>query len=101
MKIKFNGKDIDVKYTFNSFRYMEDFDMKNLEELDRKPFKIISITSDLLYGAVNYSPNNKYSKEEVLKHIEYVMDNEDITDLLTILMDLLEKSSFFKNLQKK
>jgi len=102
MVITFKGKEVELKYTFNSFRYMEEFDINDLGELDRKPFKLIGVVEHLLTGALNYSPNSIYKQVDILAYIEEEMEKEDgdIAGLLTGLVELLEKSNFFKNLQK-
>ena len=41
MVITVGGKDYEVKYTFNSFQYMEDFDIEAFEQAEKKPFKLI------------------------------------------------------------
>jgi len=100
MVITFKGKEVELKYTFNSFRYMEEFDINDLSILDRKPFKLIGVLEELLMGALNNSPNTVYNKEDILVYIEEEMENGGISELLTGLVDQLEKSNFFKNLQK-
>lgn len=101
MLIKFREKEYDLKFSFYSFNFMEDFDMGELENLDRKPFKMIGITKTLLMGAFNNNPHINVTYTEVDEFLEeYIVDN-NIADLLEELINLLQDSSFFKSLQKK
>lgn len=101
MEIEFGKKKVELKFTFNSFKYMENFDLRELAEIEMKPFKIISIAEQLLLGASNNNKSVKVSPLEVEKYIEKALDDETITDLVTFLIDELQESSFFKLLQKK
>ena len=101
MKIMIGKKEHELKYTFNSFKYMENFDLEDINDLQRKPFKMISITEQLLIGALNHDPKKVVMVSDISEYLESVMEEGSITDLLEELMDLLQNSSFFKNLQKK
>ena len=101
MLVKFKDKEYDLKFSFNSFNFMENFDMGELQNLDTKPFKMIGITKILLMGAFNNNPHINVTYDEVDEFLEeYIIDN-NIADLLEELIGLLEDSSFFKSLQKK
>ena len=100
MLIAINGVEKELRFTFNSFRYMEDFDLGEITDLEKKPFKILTITEQLLMGALNCDPRDKFSPMDVVEYLEHVLEEESITETLEQLMELLEKSSFFKNLQK-
>lgn len=100
MVIEIGGKEVELKYTYNSFRYMEELDIRELMNLDRKPFKLIRISENLLLGAVNNNPKQVIKYEDVSKYIQNEFENGNINDLLESLMVLLEESSFFQNLQK-
>ena len=102
MNIVFDGKERELKYTFNSFEFMEEFDLGILEEAEAKPFKILPLIRMLLLGALNHnSTEYKTNDNEVVSFLEeYIIEN-DISELLTELMDLLGESNFFKSLQKK
>lgn len=100
MIITINGKEQELKFTFNSFKHMEDFELGDIAELERKPFKILTITEQLLMGALNCDPKVKFGADDIATYLEGVMEEGSITDVLEELMELLEKSSFFKNLQK-
>lgn len=89
-----------IKYTFNSFKFMENLDFSELANLERTPFKIIGILEILLMGGLNHDRKVKYTIDIVAEIVEDTMDNGDISELLGDLMVELEKSSFFKNLQK-
>jgi len=100
MNIKIKEKDIELKFTFNSFRYMEEFDIGALEEIENKPFKMAGIAKDLLYGAVNNSPLCRFTELEVSEFLEDYIKTESLIELTETLMEELQKSDFFKSLQK-
>lgn len=100
MVITIGGKEVELKYTYHSFRYMEELDIEELMSLDKKPFKLIRISENLLLGAVNNDPKQVIKYEDVSKYIQNEFENGNINDLLESLMVLLEESSFFQNLQK-
>lgn len=100
MLVKIKNKEVELKYSFNSFRFMEDFDISKFDELESKPFKIIPLATMMLMGALNHNPKTIYSLRDVTEFLEeYVIENS-ISDLLEELMKLLEDSNFFKSLQK-
>lgn len=103
MTVNIKGIEKELLFTFNSFRYMGDFDIAKLQEIENKPFLIIQIAEELLVGAVNSDPRVKFSKAEVTDFLEAFMESEDgdIVELLEELVKALEDSSFFKKLQKK
>jgi len=101
MKIEVNKKKYDLKFTFNSFKYLEDLDMGKMAEVENKPFKIIGFVKELLYGALNHSRKKEYCEsiaEEVLE--QYLEEGGSLPELLEGLMKELENSAFFKQLQK-
>lgn len=98
--IKIGKKEVDLQYTFNSFKYMQEFDINALVEAETKPFKILGILEIMLMGALNSNPKIKISEIEVQNYIENSTEDGAISDLLEILMDKLQKSTFFKMLQK-
>ena len=98
--IKIGKHEIEPKYTFNSFKYMEEFNAKDFEELESKPFKIIGVLRMLLMGAVNHNPKVKIREDEVDVFLESFMADGDVPALMGELMELLQESSFFKSLQK-
>lgn len=97
-----NGKSVELKFTFNSFKYMADFDLAELdpEVLQGKPFKLAEITEQLMYGAVNSKPSTYISPDEVNEFLEGYVAENSLAELLDDLMGKLEKSNFFKSLQK-
>lgn len=100
MELKIRGQEVEVKFTFNSFKYMEDFDLSVMEEIETKPFKLIPVVETLLVGALNNNPKVKYTPAIISEFLEeYVVENS-IGDLLEELMVLLQESNFFKSLQK-
>lgn len=100
MKLEHKGKEYELKYTYNSFRYMQDLDLGELETIESKPFRIIGFTEELLFGAINSTPNKKVSIVEVSNIVEAKMEEGKLMELMERLIKLLEESSFFKNLQK-
>jgi len=102
MVVTVNGIEKELKFTFNSFRYMGDFDVNSLQDLEAKPFMIIGVAEELLIGALNSDPRSAVSKSDVAKFLEEFIESEDgdIVELFEELVKALEDSSFFKKLQK-
>jgi len=102
MEFKVKGKIVDLEFTFNSFRYMEDVDMSVTAEFDKKPFKLIRFTEDLLFGALNCDPNKKVTKEVASKALDdYIKNGGSFLELYNGLVKLLEEADFFKGLQEE
>lgn len=101
MIIKLRNTDVDLKFTFNSFKYLQEFDVSELAMLDVKPFKMLSIASELLLGAVNSNPKVVFTESDVNEYLEESMKNLGLIELTESLIHLLEESDFFKELQKK
>ena len=80
---------------------MESLNFEELDNLEKTPFKIIGIVEQLLMGGLNHNPRKIYTDEMVYEIVEQEMENGNIVDMLGDLMGELEKSSFFKNLQKE
>lgn len=104
MVFKIKNKEVELKFTYNSFRYMQDFDLSMASDLETKPFKVFPLVETLLFGAVNSNPKVRFSLEDVQTSLEDVLTSEDnevsLNELVETLMKLLETSSFFKSLQK-
>lgn len=100
MNIKIKGKEVELKYGFNSFNYMRELDMSIMQELDRKPFMVLDMVETLLMGAVNHNPKVKYNIYDVQDAIEDFMEEGSLPELLEYLMTILQDSNFFKSLQK-
>lgn len=101
MILKIGDKEYTPEFTFNSFKYLEDFDVSALEQLEKKPFALISVTRDLLYGAVNYNPKDFVSLEQIDEFLETYCMEESLVELMENLVEVLQESNFFKSLQKK
>jgi hypothetical protein len=105
MKISIKNKEVELKFTFNSFKYMQDFDITMTQDLETKPFRVLPLLETLLLGAVNSNPKVRFTVEDVQKFLEEYIENSDeensLSGLIENLMELLEASSFFKSLQKK
>lgn len=79
---------------------MEELDFGDLENLDRTPFKLIGIVQMLLMGGINHRPKVQYTYSQIDEILEDTLENGDVVELLEYLIGELEKSSFFKNLQR-
>lgn len=101
MTINYKEEDIELKFSFNSFKYMRDFDMSAIQNIEAKPFEIIPLMESLLLGAMNCNPKKKFSILDVEAFLEDYIEEESITELLNELMELLQESSFFKSLQRE
>lgn len=101
MIITVKEKEYKIEFTFNSFKHLEDFDINDLNNVENNPFKMPLVTRKLLFGALNHDPKVYFTDEEVDKILEDYMEDENIGDLLTELVEVLQNSSFFKSLQKK
>jgi len=103
MNITIGKKKYTLAFTFNSFRYMEDFDLNKINDVQSKPFMIVSILSDLFYGAINYDRKSFHDREEADELLETYLSQEGVSpvDLVESLINMLTESSFFKNLQEK
>ena len=100
MTFKIKGKEVEIKYTFNSFKYMQDFDLTVLEVLDAKPFMAIPVIEKLLLGGLNWSPKKNYGLIEIDKALEEFCEEGDLSELMAGLMEELQTSPFFKALQR-
>lgn len=101
MKVILNEKEFELKYTFNSFMYMEDLDLSELNDIANKPFKILSILKQLVSGGLNFDKKKTYSDEDVDTFLVELVKEADLGKVLEDLLGELEESDFFKNLRKK
>lgn len=101
MKIIYNGEDKVLKYTFHSFKFMEDLNLGEMDTLDQTPFRLIGIVQTLLLGALNHNPKEIYNEIQVDEILEDIVENGSIVETLEGLIALLQESSFFKSLQEK
>lgn len=97
--INVNGTDVKLEYTYNSFKYMQDFDMGVLDNISNKPFKSIGICEELLFGALNHDKSKFYSFDVVSEIVEKSIEDGNFAELLSALMETLKDSDFFMNLQ--
>lgn len=102
MNFKINGKDMEIKFTFNSFQYMTELDFGSLEDMGNKPFAIAPLCQMMVLGGVNHNPKRKpFGESDVAEALEVFLEEDgNIVELFEGLMEELEKSSFFKSLQK-
>lgn len=101
MEIKVRNEQVELKYTFNSFKFMREFDMSVIGNVENKPFEIIPVLETLLLGALNSNSKKKYTATDVENFLEEFIEEGSIVELLNGLMDLLQESSFFKSLQRE
>ena len=101
MVINFRDEELELKFTFNSFKYMRDFDMGAIQTIEAKPFELIPLMESLLLGAMNNNPKKKFSILDVERFLEEYIEDGSVTELLNGLMELLQESSFFKSLQRE
>lgn len=100
MKMQYKDEILNLEYTFNSFRFMEELDLSELSKLDRKPFKMVGIAQILLIGALNHNPKVIFDDIKVMEILEVKSNEGKLFELLEKLIELLQESSFFKNLQE-
>lgn len=101
MIINVNEKDYELAFTFNSTKYLSDFDFSVMDELQQKPFKIIGLCEQLLFATLNHNPKKVVSLDVVNQHLEEVTINGELIELFENLTKLMTDSDFFKSLQAK
>ena len=101
MKIKIGEVDVELRYTFNSFKYMREFDINEINDIQSKPFKLFAVLSELFYGAVNHNPSIVVSKEESDTMLQEYVSSKDcnIGEFINKLFEMLTENDFFKQLQ--
>jgi len=100
MIIQISGQSKELKFTFNSFKHMGEFDIKELQTIEQYPFKVIPIVTMLLMGALNSDRKTVFTVNQVEDFLEQYMEENSIMELLEELMNKLQESGFFKSLQK-
>ncbi len=100
MTFDVRGTQVELKFTFNSFKYLEDFDVTVMSEIQFKPFKLLSVAEMLLRGALNHDHKFHVSDSEVAEILENASNDGTIGELITELMNKLQDSDFFKSLQR-
>ena len=100
MEIKIKGRTQELKFTFNSFKYMEDMNFGEMEDFEKYPIKFAGMVKNLLLGAVNNNPRNLYSESDVMMFLEDYCEENDLGKFAEELFSLLSESSFFKSLQR-
>lgn len=102
MTINFDGKEKEVKFSYNSLILLENFKLSVLDTLADSPFKMLAVIKTLLFAGLNHNPKEKISLAEVDSWLEEFVNAEGTCDeLLTQLFEELQKSPFFKMIQKK
>lgn len=103
MVITIKSKEVELKYSFHSLKYMKDFSLKELEDIEDKPMLLASSLETLLMGAVNHRRTEQFTLANVQDFLEQYVDEEenDMVELLQNLIKLLEESGFFKSLRKR
>jgi len=102
-KIKLGRREVELKFTYNSMLYLENFNFGDIDKIDEGyVFKMFSMTRELLFGAVNNNPRKKFTLDDVDKYLsKFEEDDGDIKELFELLFDKLESSNFFKKLQQE
>ena len=67
--------------------------------METNPFKIIRLSEILMLGALNHNPKKVYGFEVVQEYLENCLEEGNLFEVSGELMEELEKSSFFQNLQ--
>lgn len=99
--VQLDGRELELKFTYGSLQFMQDFEITAIEEVERKPFKMIYVVKGLLLGALNHNPAKEvFSEAQVDRIVEESLETGTLTDLLAELLERLQDSSFFKSLQK-
>lgn len=101
MNINYNGKQVEVKYTYNSFKFMREVDFAILNEIDRFPFKLFDLAESLLYGGLNHDRKVRYIADDVDAILEEVSEKGDLMEFVEGMIEELEKSGFFKSLHRQ
>lgn len=100
MNITIAGKERELKYTFNSFKYMKNFDVTDLDKVESKPFIMAEMLEILLMGAVNSNPRDVVSWVQVQDYLEEFIADGDMAEMFQSLVGMLQESNFFKSLRK-
>lgn len=98
-KIPVGDKEISIEYTFNSFKFMQDFDVTAMSEVENKPFKVIGILSSLLTGGLNSNPKRLVATDIVDMYTEQIIQSGLAVDVIEECFTELQESDFFKSLQ--
>lgn len=102
MDIEINGIIHNAQFTFNSFKYMENFNLADLKTIEDTPFKVVPFLENLLMGALNSNPRTRVALADVDDYLDNLIESGgSLSDLMDELLNLLEESNFFKSLQKK
>lgn len=97
-QITIDNKTYTLAYTFNSFKYIDDLDFSNANQFETKPIKMITMLSDLFYGALNHDKKNFIDRNTSDDLLEKYIETKPVADIFTELTNMLFESNFFKNL---
>lgn len=100
-QITIDKKVYVLDYTFNSIRYMDNLNFNELQNIEETPFKFYTFTAKLFHGALNWNSKKFFSEDEAYALLEkYFEENPDKSKtLIEDLLNMLQESNFFKNLQ--
>jgi hypothetical protein len=98
--ITINGKEMELEFTYNSTKYLSDFDLTLFEQMESKPFKALDAVTGLLYASMNSNKAVKVSLDEVDDVVESAVNEGKFGELLEELVTKLQESAFFQSLQK-
>lgn len=100
MTIKIGNKNYTLNFTFNSFKHLKDFDISEMETVEKYPFRMFAILSTLFHAALNFSPAKTFTLEESDELLEKYLETADMQEFTASIMQLLYDTGFFKNHQK-
>ena len=98
--ITIKGKEMELGFSYNSTKYLSDFDLTLFEQMESKPFKSLELVSGLLYASMNANKAVKVSLDEVDAVVETAVEEGKFGELLEELVLKLQESAFFQSLQK-
>jgi hypothetical protein len=98
--INIKGKELEIKFTYNSMRYMQDFDVTSFGEIESKPFKAIGLLKELMFAGMNHNPKVVVGEIEIDGYIESSIEEGKFQELMEEVINKLNESDFFQSLQK-
>ena len=98
--INIKGKDLEIKFTYNSMKYMQEFDITSFAEVEHKPFKAIALIRELLFAGLNHDPKVVIGEITIDEYIESSIEEGKFQELMEEVINKLNESDFFQSLQK-
>lgn len=101
MEIKIAGKTKELRFSYNSFKYLEDFDISVVEDMEKKPFKLMRLTKELLFAACNHEKKDYIDMTFVEAYVENSFNERKLSGFFEELFSLLTESPFFPELPEE